>query len=191
VGRRYRREVSDLGLGIGRHEMRQRLADWGYAASRESCQEWLRTHRQNRQDVRFGGASVWQEHSEQLKRWYHVDKMGPTELQDMYRSELGIYVYTMRHRQVIGLHGSRSHSLTSLHCEWRFQTGCLGSVDSYSGAHDSPLRLEELSGSSDGSTITSLCLIALFRSRPLCRLFMLTETILPNGSKPQHRLFLH
>jgi len=36
-GERYRREVSDLGLGHGERDMYQRLLDWGYDASREAC----------------------------------------------------------------------------------------------------------------------------------------------------------
>ena len=33
-GERYRREVSDLGLGLGKREMREKLESWGYAVSR-------------------------------------------------------------------------------------------------------------------------------------------------------------
>ena len=43
VGARYRREVTDLGLGVctdGR-EMKVRLCTWGYEVAREACQDML------------------------------------------------------------------------------------------------------------------------------------------------------
>ena len=40
-GPRYRREVTDLGLGFAVHHMMSSLRTWGYDASRESCQERL------------------------------------------------------------------------------------------------------------------------------------------------------
>ena len=40
-GPRYRREVTDLGLGFAVHHMVSSLRTWGYDASRESCQERL------------------------------------------------------------------------------------------------------------------------------------------------------
>ena len=38
-GPRYRREVTDLGLGFAHRQMVSILRTWGYDASRESCQE--------------------------------------------------------------------------------------------------------------------------------------------------------
>ena len=38
-GPRYRREVTDLGLGFAHRQMASTLRTWGYDASRESCQE--------------------------------------------------------------------------------------------------------------------------------------------------------
>ena len=40
-GPRYRREVTDLGLGFAHRQMVSTLRTWGYDASRESCQERL------------------------------------------------------------------------------------------------------------------------------------------------------
>ena len=40
-GPRYRREVTDLGLGFAVHHMVSSLRTWGYDASRESCQAHL------------------------------------------------------------------------------------------------------------------------------------------------------
>ena len=40
-GPRYRREVTDLGLGFAHRQMMSTLRTWGYDASRESCQERL------------------------------------------------------------------------------------------------------------------------------------------------------
>ena len=42
-GPRYRREVTDLGLGCTHRQMLSTLRAWGYDATRESCQERL-TH---------------------------------------------------------------------------------------------------------------------------------------------------
>ena len=41
VGVRYRKEVTDLGLGLGYHHMKARLRTWGYEVSREACQDLL------------------------------------------------------------------------------------------------------------------------------------------------------
>ena len=40
-GPRYRREVTDLGLGFAHRQMVSTLRTWGYDASRESCQAHL------------------------------------------------------------------------------------------------------------------------------------------------------
>ena len=39
------REAIPLGIAHTQREMRLRLRDWGYEASREGCQEWLRRYR--------------------------------------------------------------------------------------------------------------------------------------------------
>ena len=44
-GERYRREVSDLGLGLKYREMQEKLLAWGYAVSQEGCRVWLRQYR--------------------------------------------------------------------------------------------------------------------------------------------------
>ena len=41
VGARYRREVTDLGLGVSVPDMKARLRTWGYEVSREACQDVL------------------------------------------------------------------------------------------------------------------------------------------------------
>ena len=43
VGARYRKEVTDLGLGVSTwgHDMMARLRTWGYQVSREACQDLL------------------------------------------------------------------------------------------------------------------------------------------------------
>jgi hypothetical protein len=58
VGDRYRHEVSDKGLGLTRHGMQVRLKSWGYEASREACQEWLKRHRLGLGDAVDGNAAM-------------------------------------------------------------------------------------------------------------------------------------
>ena len=41
VGARYRREVTDLGLGVSDRDMKARLRTWGYEVAREACQDML------------------------------------------------------------------------------------------------------------------------------------------------------
>ena len=70
--------------------MRKKLQTWGYVASREASQEWLRGYRLG-DGAKDGGAGVYVLSRQQLQRWYHVDKLSPTELQDKYRVECGVY----------------------------------------------------------------------------------------------------
>ena len=39
MGARYRREVTNLGLGVTPRDMLEMLLGWGYQVSREACQE--------------------------------------------------------------------------------------------------------------------------------------------------------
>ena len=91
-GPRYRREVTDLGLGFAHRQMVSTLRTWGYDATRESCQEWLRTYRLS-DGGKDGGAGVYRLSRQQLQRWHYVDKLSPTALQDRYRSECGVYAH--------------------------------------------------------------------------------------------------
>ena len=91
-GPRYRREVTNLGLGFAVHHMVSTLRTWGYEPTRESCQEWLRTYRLS-DGGKDGGAGVYRLSRQQLQRWHYVDKLSPTELQDRYRSECGVYAH--------------------------------------------------------------------------------------------------
>ena len=45
VGARYRREVTDLGLGVSDRDMKARLRAWGYEVPSEACQDMLRSSR--------------------------------------------------------------------------------------------------------------------------------------------------
>ena len=89
-GERYRREVSDLGLGFAVYDMKSKLQTWGYEASRESCQEWLKRYRLG-DGAKDGGVAVYDVYREDLLRWYHVDSLGPTAMQDRLRAEHGVY----------------------------------------------------------------------------------------------------
>ena len=44
-GDRYRTEVSDLGVGIGWHEVQTKLKAWGYRVTIEACRQWLNRYR--------------------------------------------------------------------------------------------------------------------------------------------------
>ena len=92
VGARYRAEITDLGLGFAPQGMLKKLKTWGYVASREACQEWLRGYRLG-DGAKDGGAGVYVLSRQQLQRWYHVDNMSPTELQEKYRVECGVYAH--------------------------------------------------------------------------------------------------
>ena len=54
-------------------------------------QEWLRSYRLG-DGSKDGGAGVYTLSRQQLQRWYYVDKItNPTELQEKYRLECGVY----------------------------------------------------------------------------------------------------
>ena len=100
-GERYRREVSDLGLGFAVYDMKSKLQTWGYEASRESCQEWLKRYRLG-DGAKDGGVAVYDVYREDLLRWYHVDRLGPAAMQDRLRAEHGVYAHrsnTLRNRR--------------------------------------------------------------------------------------------
>lgn len=41
--------------------------------------------------ARDGGAGVYVLSRQQLQRWYHVDELSPTELQEKFRAVCGVY----------------------------------------------------------------------------------------------------
>ena len=54
-------------------------------------QEWLRSYRLG-DGAKDGGVGVYTLSRQQLQRWYYVDKItNPTELQEKYRLECGVY----------------------------------------------------------------------------------------------------
>ena len=53
-------------------------------------QKWLRGHRLG-DGGKDGGAGVYLLSRQQLQKWWYVDKMTPTELQEKYRVECGVY----------------------------------------------------------------------------------------------------
>ena len=89
-GSRYRKEVTDLGLGFAAREMVSKLRTRGYDASREGCQEWLRKYRLC-DGAKDGGVGVYVLSCQHLQRWFHVEKLSPTYLQERYRAESGVY----------------------------------------------------------------------------------------------------
>ena len=91
-GAKYRAEVTDHGLGFGRGDMLRKLLEWGYRATRESCQEWLKQYRLG-DGAKDGGVGVLNLSRQDLLRWHHVEKLGPTAIQERYRSECGVYAH--------------------------------------------------------------------------------------------------
>ena len=55
-------------------------------------QEWLRGYRLGG-GGKDGGAAVYLLSRQQLQKWWYVDKMTPTELQEKYRVECGVYAH--------------------------------------------------------------------------------------------------
>ena len=91
-GERYRREVVDLGVGFGRDNMRMRLRVWGYDVSGEACRNWLRSY-QPASSLKEGNCGVYALSRQDLRKWYYVDKLTPTRLQDKYRDEHGVFAH--------------------------------------------------------------------------------------------------
>ena len=89
-GAKYRAEVTDRGLGFGPREMRRKLLEWGYEATREGCQEWLKQYRLG-DGAKDGGVGMFTRSRQDLLRWHHVEQLGPTALQERYRAECGVY----------------------------------------------------------------------------------------------------
>ena len=83
-GDRYRKQVSDLGMGHGEREMVKRLLVWGYAASQRSCRDWLHRYRLDDGAV-DGTASLYALSRQDLQRWYLLEGLTPQGLQERYR----------------------------------------------------------------------------------------------------------
>ena len=90
VGVRYRREVSDLGLGVDKYSMQRQLRSWGYEVKYWHCLQWLRWYRMGVK-AEDSGAAVFEVSRVQLMRWHHVEGIGGRALQDKYRRECGVY----------------------------------------------------------------------------------------------------
>ena len=89
-GERYRREVSDLGLGLKYREMQEKLESWGYAVTQEGCRVWLQKYRLVSK-AKDGNTAVYAASKADLKYWYHVEKLSPTELHQRYLQEHGVF----------------------------------------------------------------------------------------------------
>ena len=87
-GERYRREVSDLGLGPSKREMREKLESWGYAVTQNACRVWLQQYRLVTK-AKDGNNAVYAASKADLR--YHVEKLSPTELQQRYLEEHGVF----------------------------------------------------------------------------------------------------
>ena len=59
VGVKYRREVSDLGLGLAMDGMQPKLRSWGYEVTPGHCLQWLRLYRMG-DTAKDSGAAVFE-----------------------------------------------------------------------------------------------------------------------------------
>ena len=75
-GERYRREGSDLGMGLGRREMMKRLRMWGYGARDRTCKDWLQRYRLG-DGAKDGTSSLNALSRQDLQRWYYVKGLSP------------------------------------------------------------------------------------------------------------------
>ena len=66
-------------------------------------QEWLRGYRLGG-GGKDGGAAVYLLSRQQLQKWWYVDKMTPTELQEKYRVECGVYAHRANLVQWVQVH---------------------------------------------------------------------------------------
>ena len=89
-GCKYRREVSDLGLGMTKTEMKNTLYAWKIDASMATCAGWLTEYRLG-DGAKDAGAGVFDLNRENLQRWYHLEGLRGEELTDRYRQVNGIY----------------------------------------------------------------------------------------------------
>ena len=91
-GERYRREVSDLGLGLQYRDMREKLLSWGYSVGEEACRIWLARYRLASK-AKDGNTAVYASAKEDLQYWFHVEKLSPAALQQRYLHEHGVYAH--------------------------------------------------------------------------------------------------
>ncbi len=73
-GDRYRREFTDLGLGLATRDMQRQLRQWGYAVSTWTCREWLRRYRLG-DGSRDGCVALYNLSRQDLQRWHYVESM--------------------------------------------------------------------------------------------------------------------
>ena len=91
-GEKYRRDVSDFGIGLTTREMQGCLRRWGYSVSTEACRKWLLKYRLAN-IAKQGAVAVYKLHLHDLQYWFHVEKMSPTDLQTKYLEEHGVHAH--------------------------------------------------------------------------------------------------
>ena len=91
-GIRYREEVSDKGLGLGRIEMRSRLLSWGFEVSAKACEGWLEKYRMGIAGV-HGNTAVFELSRQILQRWYFVDHLSAFTIRQKYLAECGVWAH--------------------------------------------------------------------------------------------------
>ena len=88
VGQRYRKEVSDFGMGLAHRDMQQRLKAWGYDAGQVAVRIWLGNYRLG-DGAKYGSAAVYALSRRELQYWYYVQELRGQALVDKYRAEMG------------------------------------------------------------------------------------------------------
>ena len=89
-GGRYRKQVSDQGMGHGRRGMMKRLRVWGSDATQRACRDWLQRYRLGDGAV-DGTASLHELCRQDLQRWYQAKGFAPQQLQERCRKEAGAF----------------------------------------------------------------------------------------------------
>ena len=91
-GKRYREQVSDLGLGLNYPNMQVRLKAWGYEAGPYALREWLGKYRLG-DGAKHGNCAVYALSRRDLQYWYHVEGLRGRALVDKYRAETGVFAH--------------------------------------------------------------------------------------------------
>ena len=76
--------------GYDERGMKARLREWADHASQGACRIWLSLYRLVAGGV-DGNSSIYTLSRQDLRRWYYVEQLSPTEIQLKYLREHGVY----------------------------------------------------------------------------------------------------
>ena len=70
--------------------MLQRLTEWGYHCTKQSCTTWLSKYRELIGGI-DGNAAIFTLARQDLRKWYYVDELTPKQIQVKYREDYGVF----------------------------------------------------------------------------------------------------